>query len=44
LPELELTYSTYDATTWKKILLKELPASISHEDVTIWRRDLVPKN
>jgi Icc-related predicted phosphoesterase len=43
LPELELTYTTYDATTWKQILLKELPASISHEDVTIWRHDLVLK-
>jgi len=44
LSELELTYTTYDATTWQQILLKDLPASIDHEDVTIWRHDLVPKN
>jgi Icc-related predicted phosphoesterase len=42
LSELELTYTTYDATTWQKILLKDLPASIDHEDVTIWRHDLAP--
>ncbi|NJK57084.1 MAG: metallophosphoesterase [Pleurocapsa sp. SU_5_0] len=33
-------YTTYDATTWQKIALEELPASIPTKNVTIWRHDL----
>ena len=40
LSKLTLTYTTYDATTWQKISLEQLPASIPNPDGTIWRRDL----
>lgn len=40
LSKLALTYTTYDATTWQKIFLKQLPASIPNPDGTIWRHDL----
>jgi Icc-related predicted phosphoesterase len=40
LPEISLTYSTYDATTWQQIALEELPTSIPHKDGTIWRHDI----
>lgn len=41
LPEMSLTYSTYDATTWQQITLEELPTSIPQKDGTIWRHDKV---
>ncbi|MEN9517790.1 MAG: hypothetical protein RLZZ381_378, partial [Cyanobacteriota bacterium] len=40
LSELALTYTTYDATTWQKIVLEQLPTSIPNPDATIWRHDL----
>ena len=40
LSKLTLTYTTYDATTWQKIFLEQLPASIPNPDGTIWRHDL----
>lgn len=36
----QLTYTTYDATTWKLISPNHLPESISGEHGTIYRRDL----
>ncbi|MGL5833335.1 MAG: metallophosphoesterase family protein [Waterburya sp.] len=39
LPEMSITYSTYDATTWQQITLEELPTSIPQLDGTIWRHD-----
>lgn len=42
IPEMALTYTTYDATTWQKIVLAELPPSIPYEDGLIWRQDLEP--
>jgi Icc-related predicted phosphoesterase len=40
LSKLALTYTTYDATTWQKIFLEQLPTSIPNPDVSIWRHDL----
>jgi Icc-related predicted phosphoesterase len=40
LPEMSLSYSTYDATTWQEITLEELPPSIPQPDDTIWRHDI----
>jgi Icc-related predicted phosphoesterase len=40
LSKLALTYTTYDATTWQKIFLEQLPTSIPNPDGTIWRHDL----
>jgi 3',5'-cyclic AMP phosphodiesterase CpdA len=40
LSKLVLTYTTYDATTWQKIFLEQLPTSIPNPDGTIWRHDL----
>ena len=36
----ELTYHTYDATTWNLISIEELPASITANSDKIIRRDL----
>jgi Icc-related predicted phosphoesterase len=40
LPEMIITYSTYDASTWQQIALKELPTSIPETDGIIWRHDI----
>jgi len=37
LAQSELTYTTYDATTWKQISLEQLPNFIPIEDGKIWR-------
>ena len=39
LTKLKLTYTTYDATTWQQISLKQLPTSIPQIDGKIWRHD-----
>lgn len=36
----QLTYTTYDATTWKQIPFKQLPPSIPYQEGKIWRHDL----
>lgn len=40
LTKSELTYTTYDATTWQQISLEQLPSSIPLQDGNIWRHDL----
>ena len=40
LTRSELTYTTYNATTWKQIFVEQLPTFIPSKDGKIWRHDL----
>ena len=40
LAQSELTYTTYNADTWKQIFVEQLPKFIPTKDGKIWRHDL----